>query len=826
MEMKETPQAAAADVIEKEKIRISVRNLVEFIFCSGDIDNRVGKGVRQEAMQQGSRMHRKIQKSMDAEYRAEVTLAQELIMGHYILLVEGRADGIFRRDVPEELTADFAEDASRGLLPSAGDRHAEDHSAENRIAKDRNEEDDIAGDRHAEDRNAEDCHAEDRNMEDHFGKEGMEGEYFASVSENSPTKIFFIDEIKCMYADVTRLEAPQPVHLAQAKCYACMFAMQNGLERMGVQITYCDLDTERIRRFEEVFSLDELRVWFDDVIEAYRKWTDYRYEWKLTRRDSILSLEFPFPWREGQKKLAGDVYRSFAREKILFMQAPTGTGKTMAAVFPAVKAVGEGLADQIFYLTAKTITRMVAKDAFDILKGTGYRGKVLLLTAKEKICPCEEMDCNPVHCLYAKGHYDRVNDAVFELMTTEHDYTRERLLSCAEKYQVCPFETALDLSLWSDVIICDYNYVFDPNVYLKRFFAEGVRGNYLFLIDEAHNLVERGREMYSAVLVKEDFLKMKRLFRICSRGIASALEKCNRQLLEWKRACERYAVLEGAGSFAFSLMRLMPLLDEFLQRRAEFPERKEVTEFYLNLRHFMNMFERLDENYVLYTDFDGAGQFRLHLYCVNPARNLQDCLDKGRSAVFFSATLLPVRYYKELLSARTDNYAVCAASVFPKNRRLLFVARDVSSLYTRRNQSEFEKIAAYIRIVMQAKQGNYIVFFPSYQYMERVREEFEKQNGRTAECLMQSAHMREEEREAFIAAFSETRERSMAAFCVLGGIFSEGIDLKHDRLIGVLVVGTGLPQICSRREVLKSYYNGELSRTEGEAYPGLSGENG
>ncbi|MCD8132863.1 MAG: ATP-dependent DNA helicase [Clostridiales bacterium] len=786
-EVKETPQTA--EVIEAKKIRISVRNLVEFVFRSGDIDNRVGRGVQREAMQQGSRMHRKIQKRMDAEYRAEVSLKHETIMGHYVLSVEGRADGIFRREDAGEPAfpsgkASMTLPGLESVVPSGEDLKALPER-ETPISHVRNDSDN----------RMENC-------------------------------MYFIDEIKCMYANVTRLEHPQPVHLAQAKCYAYIFAAQNGLDRMGVQLTYCDLDTETIRRFEEIYSFDDLSLWFEKLIESYRKWADHQYEWNLIRRDSILPLEFPFPWRPGQKKLAEDVYRTIAREKILFLQAPTGTGKTMAVVFPAVKAVGEGLSDKIFYLTAKTITRTVAKEAFDILKAAGYRGRVLIITAKEKICPLEETDCNPVHCPYAKGHYDRVNDAVFELMTTEHDYTRERLLSCAEKHQVCPFEMALDLSLWSDVIICDYNYVFDPNVYLKRFFAEGVRGEYLFLIDEAHNLVERGREMYSADLVKEDFLKMKRLLRSYSAKLASALEKCNRQLLEWKRECERYTVLESVGSFAFSLMRLMSLMDEFLQRRAEFPERKEVTEFYLNLRHFMNMFERLDENYVLYTDFDGDNQFCLHLFCVNPAQNLQECLDRARSSVFFSATLLPVQYYKDLLSARADNYAVYAASSFQKERRLLFVARDVSSLYTRRNRTEFEKIAAYIRTVIQARRGNYIVFFPSYRYMEQVREVFSEQNSGDVDCVAQSIHMREEEREAFIAEFSGERERSMVAFCVLGGIFSEGIDLKHDRLIGVLVVGTGLPQICSRREVLKSYYNGE-PESSGRAHdPDVCGENG
>ena len=718
---------------EKSTIRISVRNLVEFILRSGDIDNRIGKGAQKEAMQEGSRMHRKIQSRMGAQYRAEVSLKQEIDAGAYAISLEGRADGIF----PEEASGDQPE-------------------------------------------------------------------------------IWYIDEIKCMYTDVMRFEHPLEVHTAQAKCYGYIYALQNGLDCIGIQITYCDLDTEMIRRFQELWKFEELSVWFEELVQSYRKWTDFQYEWNQIRRASIKQLAFPFPYREGQKKLVEDVYRTIAREKILFLQAPTGTGKTIATVFPAVKAVGEGLADKIFYLTAKTITRTVARDAFELLKSRGYQGKVLTLTAKEKLCPCEEMDCNPVNCPWAKGHYDRVNDAVYHLITTEHDLSRDTLLQQAEIYQVCPFEMALDASLWSDVIICDYNYVFDPNVYLKRFFAEGIRGDYLFLIDEAHNLVERGREMYSACLVKEDFLQMKRILKDKSRQIVSALEKCNRQMLEWKRECERYLVHKTVGNFAFSLMRLMSFLDTFLQQNGDFPNRKEVTDFYLDLRHFMNMFDRMDENYVLYSDFNQEGEFCLHLYCVNPAVNLQECLDKGRSAIFFSATLLPIRYYKTLLSSREDNYAVYATSVFSPLQRRLFIARDVSSLYTRRNVWEYQKIASYIQMTAQARKGNYMVFFPSYKFMEDVYEQFLALNLGKMDCLLQSSAMNEAQREAFMEEFTRDRTESLVAFCVLGGIFSEGIDLKFEQLIGVLIVGTGLPQICSEREILKSYYNGEIHATDGE----------
>ena len=733
--MEQIETIGATEQRELTRIRISVRNLVEFIFRSGDIDNRIGKGAQKEAMQEGSRMHRKIQGRMGMEYRAEVPLKLEVPQEQYVLALEGRADGIITN--------------ADGVT---------------------------------------------------------------------------VDEIKCMYTDVTRFEEPIFVHKAQAMCYAYIYALQNGLDQISVQLTYCDLDTEEICRFEEAFSFFWLERWFQDMMEAYRKWTDFQFAWRKIRQTSIQTLEFPFPYREGQYKLVGDVYRTIHRKKILFIQAPTGTGKTISTLFPAIRAVGENLGDKIFYLTAKTITRTVAKDTCDLLKAKGYRGKVIVLTAKEKMCPCEEMDCNPSNCLRAKGHYDRVNDAVYDLITTEEDFTRERMQAQAEKYQVCPFEMSLDASLYADIIICDYNYVFDPNVYLKRFFSEEEKGDYIFLVDEAHNLVERGREMYSAVLVKEEILTVKKLVRGKDRKLEAALEKCNRQMLEWKRECETYTIYESIGAFAFSLMRLMSLLDIFLQSRGEMPERKEVTEFYLNLRHFMNMFERVDENYVLYSDFDETDRFCLHLYCVNPSVNLQECLERGKSTIFFSATLLPVNYYKNLLSSKKDNYAVYADSAFREEQRLLFIGRDVSSLYTRRTLGEFHRIALYIQQVLRAKKGNYLIFFPSYRFMEDVYEQFLAVNEQEADCMMQSGNMNEADREEFIQEFSNPRGKSLAAFCVLGGIFSEGIDLKDDLLIGVLIVGTGLPQICNQREILKEYYQEENGQGFDYAYqyPGMN----
>ncbi len=720
-----------------EQIKISVRNLVEFILRSGDIDNRRGRAAQKEAMQEGSKIHRKIQRRMGASYQPEVSLKIELKRQKYLLMIEGRADGIIEEE--EQVT---------------------------------------------------------------------------------------VDEIKGIFQDVNLLEGPAGVHLAQAKCYAYIVALQRQLSEISVQMTYCNLDTEEIRRFREQYSFEELKEWFEGLIAAYEKWADFQYEAKVERNASIAGLAFPFPYREGQKKLAGDVYRTINRKKILFIQAPTGTGKTITTVFPAVKAVGEELADKIFYLTAKTITRTVAKEAFDLLRSRGYQGRVITITAKEKLCFCEEMDCNPEHCIYAKGRYDRVNDAVFDLLLKERDITREALLTQAEQFQVCPFELCLDVSLWTDVIICDYNYLFDPNVYLKRFFSEGIKGDYLFLVDEAHNLVDRAREMYSAVLYKEDFLQLKKVMKTHSRKCAQALERCNKHMLELKRQCEDYQVLDGIGDLVFSLMKLGAALDEFFQKDSSFPEKKDLQEFYLKVRHFLNMYDRADENYVVYTEQEREKRFKLKLFCVNPAVDLQECLEKGRSAVFFSATLLPIQYYKKLLSTGEDNYAVYATTVFEQSQRFLAVGTDVSSKYTRRNQQEFQRIAAYIYETAKAKTGNYMVFFPSYKMMQQVWEVFQEREGLLEEMdsICQESGMTEEERELFLNHFSGHREKTLIGFCVMGGIFAEGIDLKGESLIGVLIVGTGLPQISNEREILKQFYD----ESEGAGfeyafrYPGMN----
>lgn len=703
---------------ELDVIRISVRNLVEFILRSGDIDNRRGAMADKEAMQLGSKLHRKIQGQMGAAYKAEVPLKHLVEFEDFAISIEGRADGIQVDD--------------SGVL---------------------------------------------------------------------------IDEIKGVYRDLEFLNEPVGVHLAQAMCYAYIYANEEKLENIGVQMTYCNLDTEVIKRFYQEYRFEDLQEWFQKLVTEYQKWAVFQKEWRQKRTDSIREIMFPFPYREGQKGLAGAVYRTIQRKKKLFIQASTGVGKTISTVFPAVKAVGEGLGDKIFYLTAKTITRTVAAEAFELLKEQGLQYKVIILTAKEKICPCEETLCNPQDCPYAKGHYDRINDAVYELLNEKSRFFREDILEQAEKWMVCPFELSLDLSVWVDAIICDYNYVFDPRASLKRFFADGIQGDYLFLIDEAHNLVERGRQMFSASLYKEEILEVKRAIKPYSRRVERQLEKCNKIMLEMKRECQNYEVLENVGPLVIALMNLCAEIEKFLEESDQPAVKEVVTNLYFEARAFLDTHERLDENYVIYSEMEEDGRFKVKLFCIDTSKNIQECLDKGNSTIYFSATLLPVKYYMELLSEAEDDYTIYAESSFDPRKKKVLIGTDISSKYTRRSFHEYQKMAWYIKKAMDGQKGNYLVFFPSYKLMTEVEEIFREEMGEDVLCICQSSNMKEEEREEFLQEFEREQENSLVGFCVMGGIFSEGIDLKRDSLIGALIIGTGLPQICNEREILKSYYD-------------------
>ncbi len=711
------------------KLKISVRNLVEFVLRSGDIDNRQVAGGDKDAMQEGTRLHKKIQGKMGGNYHAEVPLRMEFPFDNYTIVVDGRADGIIDR------------------IETEGDE----------------------------------------------------------IVSKSAT----IDEIKCVYRELLFIEEPVFVHKAQAMCYGYIYGTQNNMETVGIQLTYVNIDTEEVKRFDEEFTLDYLGKWFNEIIQEYAKWAEYMYVNQNLMRLTAKELEFPYEYRAGQRDVAVSVYKAIDRGVPLYIQAPTGVGKTISTVFPAVKAMGEDKAEKIFYLTAKTIAGTVAVEAYRTLRRSGLHFKTICLTAKEKMCVMEEVNCNPVYCDRAKGHYDRINDAVYDIITHESDITREVIQEYAAKHNVCPFEMSLDISNWVDGIICDYNYAFDPKASLKRYFSEGGNGRYIFLVDEAHNLIDRAREMYSAELCKEKVLEVKRIMSKKDKKTANALEHINKIMLGYKRQCEdrEYMILPELPELEFQLQRFNILMEKYLQKHKEFENRDIVLDFFFETISYMEISSVVDKCYEIYCRIDEEGSFKIHLACINPSGNLKYYMKKAVSTIFFSATLLPINYYKELLSGNKDDYAMYIDSPFDQRNRLMVIGSDVTSKYTRRNQSEYEKVAEYIYAIVSAKKGNYMVFFPSYSLLRAVYDVALTQTRYARlDIICQKNMMTEAEREEFLRQFEQTGDKSMVAWCVMGGIFSEGIDLTDDKLIGTIIVGTGLPQVCVEREIILNYF--------------------
>lgn len=726
-------------MLETEKVHfhISVRNLVEFVLKSGDIDDRYGDRDPVLSMREGQRIHKMIQRRQASGYIPEVQLKYLVEFDRFEFELEGRADGVIY-----------------------------------------------------------------------------------DTKTNIP---ICVDEIKGIYQDLDQIEEPVPVHLAQAKCYAYILCEQNNLESISVRMTYCNLDTDEVKKLEQLYTYTELKEFFDGVWNLYKRWAEFEYDWIQSRNANILDMTFPFEYRDGQKKLIATVYKTIVDEGTTFIEAPTGSGKTISTLYPSIQALGRGLLEKIFYLTSKTITKSVAIDTFQLFHDHKTPLKVVSITAKDRICFLDERKCNPDDCPYAKGHLDRVNDAVFDLLTSEDIFTEEKIKEYAEKHMVCPFEFSLDLSLWCDAIIGDYNYVFNPTSYLKRFFADGVRHDYVFLMDEAHNLVDRGRQMYSEVLLKEDFLNARAKLKNYDKRLYNCLGKCNQIILRWKKHDPNFTRVLDIDEFSLQILNLKGQFERFFQKRIHFEGEDEVRDFYFRVRNFSNLLDYYGDHYLFYGETRSDGTYAVNLSCMDPSVMLQERLDKAKASVFFSATLLPLKYYKKLLCTEEKPVAVFADTIFKPEQMHIVNGVDVTTKYTARSDEMYDRYARYIYEITNAKKGNYFVFFPSYKLMNDVLFHFEAYNT-GAKVMVQEAQMTEEEKKSFLESFREERDETLIGFCVVGGLFSEGIDLTGDSLIGVIIAGMALPMVCRENELLRDYFE-DIERGSGfnfaYLYPGM-----
>lgn len=715
----------------RNKIKISVRNLIEFVLRSGDIDNSFRS---MNSAIEGTKAHQKVQKSYGEGYESEVTLRHQVEYGEFTVEVQGRADGII---INKEET--------------------------------------------------------------------------------------IIDEIKSTSKDLEDIDEDfNHLHWAQAKCYGYIYCVDEELDEISIQITYFHIETEERKIIKKKYSKGELKEYFYDLIIKYIEWSKITFYWAEERDRSIREAEFPFgAYRKGQRELAVATYKTVVEGKKLYAQAPTGIGKTMSTLFPSIKAIGEGEASKIFYLTAKTITREAPVASMKLLEEKGLQAKTVIITAKDKICLNEETKCNPRDCTYAKGHFDRVNEAIIDIFENENLINRERAISYAKKHHVCPFEFILDVSLWADIIIGDYNYVFDPQVYLKRFF-EGLNENYIFLVDEAHNLVDRSREMFSTEISTEEISPVLEIFGDKYKKIYNSLERCKDTMERIKGELsgrKEYYRKEEITDLYFPFKRSISLLEPWLIEEKGVEKYEEVLELYFNLLKYIKISDLYDDHYVTYIREDGDNT-NFKLYCVDSSYLLRQAFERGKSSILFSATLNPIEYYMDILGARKGDYNIRLSSPFPRERLGLLIDTTISTKYRDRERT-YGDVANRIQSFVRGKEGNHLMFFPSHAYMNRIYDLI-IEDREDLNIIIQDRNMGESEREDFLNNFN--KYENLVGFAVMGGIFSEGIDLVGEKLIGAVIVGVGMPMISFERNIIKDYYdsNGGKGFEYAYTYPGMN----
>jgi len=687
--------------------KISVRNLIEFIYSSGDIDMRYINRVR---LKDGTEAHRYLQKNYGDSAKAEVYITYEHNYDGVELKLSGRIDGLYYNN---------------GAV--------------------------------------------------------------------------LIEEIKSTAKDANEITEPLKIHMLQAKFYAFMYAYQNGLNVIDIQITYINISDKSTKCFNLSCDIVQLRAEVEEVIMLYLNYLKQIKQIKQNKDKSIKQLTFPYAYRQGQKNIMKNVYKTLMENKKLFMHAPTGSGKTLSVLFPSIKYI-EGKDAKIFYLSGKGTQKNAALDALDILKSGGLCIKAVIIDAKEKVCRSDKVSCNPDDCACAAGYYDKVKEVILKMLNTHDFITRDIIAAYSEEYKICPFELSLDISRFCDVIICDYNYAFDPVASLKRYFEES--GNYIFLIDEAHNLSERARGMYSAQLLKQELNNARKNIKSV-KSVHNALGKINTSLNKISKYDDNnYCKIELKDEVFRHIRNFIEKTDAYAASIGKIPD--EIAQFYLDMLRFLKIFTLAGKTHICYYD---KVEKVLKLYCLDASAYLADTMKKCCGCVLFSATLLPSGYFMRISGGSENDYFMISKSPFDEKNLKVLSACDVELTYKKRNNN-IDAIIKYINAVIEHKIGNYMVFFPSFEFMNAVYEAYAQKYANN-NLLLQTPKMSEEEREEFILKFDEKGENTVCAFAVLGGSFAESIDLVGDKLIGTIIVSVGLPKVCYEREKLKTYYDSE-----------------
>jgi DNA excision repair protein ERCC-2 len=621
-----------------------------------------------------------------------------------------------------------------------------------------------------------------------------------------------VEEIKTTYLPLAAVElALGQMHETQLKLYLYFMMADHPHHQVSGRLTYLNLDDLAEKSFSVVITSAEGRALFEQLARPYLAARREQDQWLRTRDASLNQWEFPFPERRvGQDELMETVNQALTAERDLLVEAATGIGKTVAILYPALKRLASGRQfTRIFFLTAKTVGKEILKKTLSQAAAQGIRLRTVFIESRERVCPFGKPRCEPTNCPYGVDYYAKAKLVIPELLRQEL-LTSENVADYAHTYQACPFELSLDLALQADLIVADYNYLFDPGVYLRRFFSEGSR-DYLFLIDEAHNLVTRGREMYSAELTESDLTRLKSLIPTDRRPLRNAIRALEAYFEMWRAELEdeqsrSLRIHQLPDLLPSELQRLVALVGEFLSDNPNFSKRDQLQPLFFKLLGGARIAAALSRDYTIFVTGDEAGRLKLRLYCINPGPLLRQRLAGGRLAIFFSATLSPRQYFQELLGCRPDVLYLRLGSPFPQENRLYLHIPEIDTRYRARSQTAL-KLARCIADFVMAHTGNYLVFFPSYQYLQTVQPWIKQLTGAGVTVYSQTSGMSDPAKQLFLNSLVRVDTgRSQLGLAVLGGMFGEGVDFPGEALIGVLIVGPGLPMVNEEQELIREYF--------------------
>lgn len=646
----------------------------------------------------------------------------------------------------------------------------------------------------------------------------VEGRADGIIIENNNV---IIEEIKSTYKELIYIEEDyNALHWAQVKFYGYIYCCNNKIDTITIRLSYFNLNSNEVRSFDKVFKLEELEKFVYTIIDNYLEVISLKEELKLLRNESIKLLEFPFEkYRKGQRELAVNCYNTIRNQGIIFAQAPTGIGKTISTIFPAIKSIGAEMAEKVIYLTAKTITRTVAEDAYIKLFERGLNFKVVTITAKEKMCLNNEVKCNPDDCIYAKDYFTKINTVIKNIIKEDNIFFKNKIIEYAKEYEVCPFELSLDLSDWCDGIICDYNYAFDPRVRLRRIFEDKNEENIL-LIDEAHNLVNRAREMYSCKLDKDKIMPVIKALKGKVPNLHKISNLINKEFIEIRRELEEVncSILYKNIKYIELIKLLRVFISEaegYLVRNKGISGYDDVLEFYYDARSFISLNELYSDEYTTILRRE-KNNLEIKIFCIDPSKNLRKILTTSKSSIIFSATLSPIKYYVDLIGGDDESFRVRFGSPF-NEENLLTYTYTLDMRYVNREKN-IDILCKVINKFIEDRVGNYIAFMPSFQYLEKIYDKYVELYGEK-NVISQKENMNEEDKEEFLNNFK--KKDSILGFAVVGGMFSEGIDLPGNMLIGAIIVGVGFPMVSIENNIIAEYFN-KSGFDYAYTYPGIN----